>query len=434
MRDLLIIAIILGGSAVALRKPWIGIILWTWVSVMNPHQQWGYASASMPVAMIVGVSTLAGLLFTREKQNPFISPGTWLLAAFVLWITITLPFSMYFEESLPLWDRSIKIYLMLFVTLALIDTQTKLNIYIWTLVASLGFYGVKGGAFTLLTGGGYRVWGPGGFIGGNNEIALAVIMIIPLMRYLQLQMKNKWHRHLMTIAMILSAIMALGTHSRGALLALVAMTFLIWLRGRQKLVFGLMVVTIGLLALPFMPEQWWARMATIQTYEQDSSAMGRINAWWMAWNLATDRLLGGGFQIYKPSIFGMYAPDPYDIHAAHSIYFQILGEHGFIGLLLFLLLGILTWRMSSNLIKLGKENPSQSWTLDLGAMVQASMVGYAVGGAFLSLAYFDLPYNIMIIVILALHFATRTPSDSKRSEASPASAMRQHKNFGLRGN
>lgn len=425
-------AIILGGSAVALRKPWIGIILWTWVSLMNPHQQWGYASASMPVAMIVGVSTLTGLLFTKERQNPFISPAIWMLAAFVIWITFTLPFSLYFENSLPLWNRSIKIYLMLFVTLALIDSIKKLDIYIWTLVASIGFYGLKGGAFTLLTGGDNRVWGPGGFIGGNNEIALAVIMTIPLMRYLQLQMTNKWHRHIMTITMILSSIMALGTHSRGALLALGAMVFLVWVRGRQKLMVGAMSIGIALLALPFMPEHWWLRMATIQNYEQDTSAMGRINAWWMAWNLAKDRLLGGGFDIYNRSVFGMYAPDPSAVHAAHSIYFQILGEQGFIGLILFLSLGIMTWRTAGSLMALGKQNPSLSWTHDLGAMAQASVVGYAVGGAFLSLAYFDLPYNVMIIVILAKYFATRVQITPISNEKPTNSGPRESNHFGFK--
>lgn len=34
-------------------------------------------------------------------------------------------------------------------------------------------------------------------------------------------------------------------------------------------------------------------------------------------------------------------------------------------------------------------------------MVQVSLLGYAVGGAFLSLAYFDLPYNMMVMVVLA---------------------------------
>jgi probable O-glycosylation ligase (exosortase A-associated) len=133
--------------------------------------------------------------------------------------------------------------------------------------------------------------------------------------------------------------------------------------------------------------------------------MGRINAWWMAWNLAKDRLLGGGFEIYNFTVFSMYAPDPMAVHAAHSIYFQILGEHGFIGLGLFLMLGIMTWRTAGKLMKIGSKDTAFRWTHDLGAMAQASMVGYAVGGAFLSLAYFDLPYNIMIVVILAKYFA-----------------------------
>jgi len=109
----------------------------------------------------------------------------------------------------------------------------------------------------------------------------------------------------------------------------------------------------------------------------------------------------------------MYAPDPFGVHAAHSIYFQILGEHGFIGLALFLILGIMTWRASGSLMSIGKQNPSLGWTRDLGAMAKASMVGYAVGGAFLSLAYFDLPYNIMIVVMLAKHFAEKELSNCK---------------------
>ena len=77
-------------------------------------------------------------------------------------------------------------------------------------------------------------------------------------------------------------------------------------------------------------------MDTIATYDQDSSAMGRINAWWMAWNLASSQFVCGGYEIYNPTIFSMYAPNPFDVHAAHSIYFQILGEQGFIGLFLYL--------------------------------------------------------------------------------------------------
>jgi probable O-glycosylation ligase (exosortase A-associated) len=127
----------------------------------------------------------------------------------------------------------------------------------------------------------------------------------------------------------------------------------------------------------------------------------------MAWNLAKDQFFGGGFDIYNLATFSRYAPVPNDVHAAHSIYFQILGEHGFVGLFLFLLLLRLVWREAGKLKVEGTRQPESKWTAELGAMCQVSLIGYVVGGAFLSLAYFDLPYNIMVIVVLARRWLNR---------------------------
>ena len=136
-------------------------------------------------------------------------------------------------------------------------------------------------------------------------------------------------------------------------------------------------------------------------YQQDASALGRINAWWMAWHLAQDRFFGGGFMISTGSVFRIYAPVPDDQHAAHSIYFQVMGEHGFVGLFLFLSVGVLTWFAAQRLIRQCAATPATKWAADLAAMVQVGMLGYAVGGAFLSLAYFDLPYDMMAAVLVA---------------------------------
>jgi probable O-glycosylation ligase (exosortase A-associated) len=149
-----------------------------------------------------------------------------------------------------------------------------------------------------------------------------------------------------------------------------------------------------------MPESWWDRMSTIRTYDQDTSAGGRINAWWMAWNLAKDNFFGGGFSVAWPELFARYAPDPTDVHAAHSIYFMVLGELGFVGLILFMTLWIYVWRSAGRLRIQGKRLPQTMWLSHLGAMCQVSLAGYAVGGAFLSLSYYDLPYNILILVVL----------------------------------
>lgn len=422
MRDLILLVLIGGTAMWALRRPWVGAILWTNLSLMSPHVEFGYSAAYWPVASVAAITTLTGLLLTREKQTPMLAPPMWALLAFVIWICITLPFSFYVDESLPLWVRSMKIYLMLFVTAALLDTRHKLDTFVWVNAVSIGYYGVKGGIFTIATAGNYRVWGPGGFIEGNNEVALALITVIPLMRYLQLRLEKRWQSLAMGAAMGLCAITAIGTYSRGALVGLVAMAFVLWAKNKNKVAWGVAMVAVGLAILSFMPEQWWARMNTIQTYEQDDSALGRINAWWNAWYVALNRVFGGGFMIYSAEVFARYSPDPARVHAAHSIYFQVLGEHGFIGLGLFLGIGALTWTTSRRLIAMGVKHPAQRWAADLGAMVQVSMAGFATSGAFLSLAYFDLPYNMMLMAAAAWRLASFEAAQPVTSQPPPGPA------------
>ena len=400
MRSALLLFIIGGGAMWALAHPYIGMLLWTWISIMNPHRYtWG--ASEYPVAAIIAGATLLGLLLTKDRRQFFISAPSGLLILFMLWVCITYPFSFSTEGSLNMLTRVLKIDFMILVALVVLYTRRHVNLLVWVLVLSLGFYGVKGGLFTLATGGSHRVWGPPeSFIEGNNELALALIMTIPLMYYLRDQTRMVWQRHAWLAAMALMAIAAIGSQSRGALLAFVAMLALLWMRGKQKWLFGTLVVGGGLLLLAFMPEQWHERMASIGTYQEDSSAQGRINAWWMAWNLAGDKFFGGGFDIYNLVTFFAYAPNPDAVHAAHSIYFQVLGEHGFVGLAIFLLMWGVTWRSAGWLRKNAKDDPDTEWAATLGGMCQVSLIGYAVGGAFLSLAYFDLPYNILILVVI----------------------------------
>jgi probable O-glycosylation ligase (exosortase A-associated) len=142
-------------------------------------------------------------------------------------------------------------------------------------------------------------------------------------------------------------------------------------------------------------------MHTIKEYEEDGSAMGRINAWWLAFNIANRRITGAGFEAYTPETFAAFAPNPADIHVAHSIYFSVLGEHGYIGLILFLLVWVHTLRVAGKIRTKTRNRKDLEWLFHLAGMSQVALVGYAVGGAFLSLAYFDLPYNIMVIVVVA---------------------------------
>jgi probable O-glycosylation ligase (exosortase A-associated) len=154
------------------------------------------------------------------------------------------------------------------------------------------------------------------------------------------------------------------------------------------------------LLIAFMPAQWHERMGTIETYESDGSAMGRIDTWKMALRLANDRPMGGGFELWTADTFNLYSPEKNTIHDAHSIYFKVLGEHGWFGLVLFLGIGFSAWRTGTRIIRQIGDRPELAWLSSLARMIQVSIAAYASGGAFLGLSYFDLYWHLVAMLVL----------------------------------
>jgi len=404
MRDLIVVGIVVLGSVIALRRPWVGVMLWTWISIMNPHRYtWGFAYDAPLAAMAAG-STMLGLLFTRDKREWPVKgiPVAWLLA-FMGWVTLSWLFGLDWRGDQEQWEKVMKIDLMILIALVVLHSKLHIMALTWVCVLSLALLGAKGGLFTLATAGAYRVWGPAySYIGDNNHFALALIMTIPLLRFLQMQLGGRWARWGMTAMMILVAAAALGSHSRGALLAITAMTTVMWWRGRSRLLGGLVMITAGFALVSFMPDNWTQRMSTIRTYEEDLSAMGRLAAWWVAWGIGWDYPFGVGFDSARPFLFERYSPYPEVTRpvVAHSIYFQVLGHHGFVGLFFFLAIWVSSYWWAWRIRREARDIPEARWAVDLATMAQVALIGYAVGGAFLDLAYFDLPYNIMVLVVL----------------------------------
>jgi putative inorganic carbon (HCO3(-)) transporter len=405
MRDLLVTLIVLGSLPFILFRPHYGILMWAWLGYMNPHRlSWGFAY-HFPFAQVVAICTLAGLLFYRERKALPWSGTLFVWLAFVLWMNVTTLFALDPADAWKEWDRTMKIQLVSFLTLWLMQSRERIHLLVWVIAGSLAFYGVKGGIFAAFTGGANRVFGPeDSFIGDNNAIGLALIMTLPLMRYLQLTLMRSWQRWLALGAILATGVAILSTQSRGAFLAATAMLATLFLKSRKKIWVALSLVVAVPLMLMFMPQAWHDRMASIGNYEQDTSAMGRINAWWFAFHLASDRpLVGGGYGAFDRDLFLRYAPNPTDFHDSHSIYFQVLGEHGFVGLALFLLLLFLALRVGGSVNRELKRHAGRvdlNWARDLASMLQVSLVGYAVGGAFLGLAYFDLFYHLVALLLL----------------------------------
>ncbi|MCB1866725.1 MAG: putative O-glycosylation ligase, exosortase A system-associated [Chromatiales bacterium] len=423
LRDIVLTAVVFGLLPVILRRPWIGVLTWAWLGLMNPHRMaWGFAY-SMPFSQIVALTTLGALLFSSEKKS-FPRNGViviWVI--FILWMCITTVFALVPDNAWPEWSRTMKIQLFAFITLLLINTRERLHLYVIVVTFSIAFFGIKGGVFVLGTGGNYMVMGPeGSFISGNNSIALALIMVLPLMRYIQLQVKQRWMIHALSVGMGLSALSILASYSRGAIVALAVMGMFLIAKTRKKAWLVLALALAIPLTLAFLPEKWYSRVETIENYEEDVSLQGRFNAWWFAFHLANDRpLVGGGFRAFDRALFYQYAPDPRNYRDAHSIYFEMLGEHGYVGLFLFLLLGSVGLYNGTAIIRKTRDRPDLAWARDLARMTQVAGIGYAAGGVFLGLAYFDLYYALLAILVITRSIVERTqePAGVNETQALP---------------
>lgn len=413
MRDYLLALIVFGSLPFILARVHIGIMMWAWLGYMNPHRlAYGFAF-SFPFSQVIAAVTLVAALFSREKKSLPWHSITFFWIALVIWMNISTLNALIPVDAIKEWDRTMKIMLMILLTLMFIRKKEQIEQLVLVIALSLGFLGARGGAIWLASGGSGKTFGPvDSFIGDNNSFGLALVMTVPLLRYLQVRAKNKYISWGYIAIIGANVVAILSTFSRGALLASTAMALFISWNSKYRVRMIAALIVAAPLALSLMPDSWWARMGTIQTYEQDASAMGRINAWTYAFNLALDHpLTGGGFQCFDKQLFYKYAPNPEDFHDAHSIYFEMLAENGFVGLFLFLGLGASSFFAAGKLKKMVRDKPELEWAGDLGAMLQVSLVGYAVGGAFLGLSTFDFFYHLcaLVAVTFALVKAQMNP-------------------------
>lgn len=408
MRDVLTLMVIFSAVPLIFLRPHVGILAWCWISYMNPHRlSWGFAY-EFPVAMVVGVATLLAWMLSKDPKKLQVDAVSGLLLAFVVWMSFANLFAMVPDLAFQKWTQCFKIILMTFVTMALMQKRERLHAMIWVIVLSLGFFGAKGGLFTALEGGTSRVWGPPGtFIADNNALAMALIMALPLMRYLQVHSESKLIRMGFYGLMILTAFSIIGSQSRGAFLGGIAMAAFLVMKSRQRVMISLLVVGFITVGVFFVPQSWIDRMRTIETYQEDSSALSRLEVWGFALKIVNDRpLVGGGFRVsYDDSIYLKYVPDARKGRGRnyHSVYFEILGELGYPGLLIYLALLGAAWRSGSRLISLTKRRPELHWAGDLARMIQVSLVGFGVSGAFQNLAFFDLYFHLIAMLFLARH-------------------------------
>ncbi|WP_119461740.1 putative O-glycosylation ligase, exosortase A system-associated [Rhodospirillaceae bacterium SYSU D60014] len=431
MRDLALLMIFLGLLVPSFFLPHVGVLTWAWIAFMNPHREtYGFAY-DQPFNKMVAIATIVAWLISREPKRIPMNSTVLVVGLFALWTTLTTATALVPGHSWDLWQRNLTTVALVFVIVSVMQNRVRLHALIWVIVISIGFYGVKGGAFTIITGGQYKVLGPADtMIGDNNVVALAMVLVLPLINYLRLHTEEKWIRLALMGAGGLTIIAVIGTYSRGGLVALAALILFFILKSKEKFKFLILLPLLLIPAIFFMPEKWFGRAETISEYEEDRSFQSRIDAWTASFNLAKARpLVGGGFSaIENRRIFMAYNPSAVYTQdrgrAAHSIYFQVLGDHGFVGFGLFMMVALIGWLNARWIIARTKGREDLVWARDLSSMIQVSLFVFFVAGGALSLAYYDVYFALLAVLANLRMLVTQTVKAEAKASRSRSPMLR----------
>jgi len=402
MRDVLVLAIILGSVPICFFRPYFGVLMWVWVAYFNPHRFTYGMAYNFPVSTVIAIPTLLGILFFRKVNHRIFVRETVMLLFFWAWITFTYInathvaiFADHIEDAQVALIRVSKVLLMTFVLILVVTSKKKLDILFIVTALCFGALAIKGTLFGTRTGGEFRVWGPpDSFVYDNNDLGLALNMTLPMMFYLIRETTSSRLRKVLWVSFYCSIFAVILTYSRGALIGLVVVLGAISLRSNRKILAGALLIAFAFLVLTFAPSGWLNRMGNFAHGEVDESAQGRLHAWQFAWEFASEfPITGGGFETFTPGLEARFTPQ-FSFAGPHSIYFQTLGEQGFVGLGIFLsVLGgcfYSLWRIRRRV----RGQPEFTWIGNYSLMLETCLLGYVVSGAFLPRAYFDLWFQL----------------------------------------
>ncbi len=387
MRDALLLAVVAGGLLATLRYPFVGMILWAWFSLLTPHQM-AYGAFGVPLNLVIAATTMLSIILNGEARRFRLDAVTLWFLGFALWLFVSQATSLDPENSAIYFDRFIKTLVFAILCIQMANTKLRIHALIWVFVLSIGFFAAKGAAFTLMTLGQYRVQGvPLTILEDNNHMGIAIATLLPIILYLRGAAAKPWVRTALGVLFVMSVLSIIGTQSRGAFISLIVFGAFIWLRSKRKLSILAALSLLIIPAIAFMPEKWTERMATITSATEDESFMGRIDAWIINGEFAMERpLTGAGLRNpYQPELAMRVDPERAPrAKAAHSIYFEVLGGAGFVGLFFYLCVLGAIFQQTFAL-----QRGGGTWRARYGYFAQISLVIFAVGGASTSLEMWD---------------------------------------------
>lgn len=446
MLDLALVGFIGLFLAMGLKRPFVWVLAYIYIDVVAPQKiGWGFIQ-SLPVSLVAFAAAFAGWLLLDSKHGARFTFRQALILALLAYCGITTLGAAFPEAAWTKWGWVWKA--LVFAAFLPLTLRTKLRIEatVLIMVLSIGTIIINGGLKTALGGGGYGVLSllvreNAGLYEGSI-LSTAAIATIPLALWLVRHgtvFKPDWMVRLFAAGLIFACLLIpIGTSARTGLVCIAVLGVLMLRSVRYKFVYAGLGALALVAAVPFLPQSYLERMGTISNYEGDESASTRVQVWKWTIDYANENPFGGGFDVYLGNSFTYetrkatgeannrtieYRTVTDKARAFHSSYFEMLGEQGWPGLLLWLWLqGLGVWQMERIRWRYGRKKGEDgsadgraSWQWGLATALQQAQLTYLVGAAFVGIAY--QPFIFMLIGLQCALW-----SYVKRTEEAPRKA------------
>ncbi|MDB5698118.1 MAG: putative O-glycosylation ligase, exosortase system-associated [Alphaproteobacteria bacterium] len=422
MRDLFFVAFLAALLAFGVKRPFLFVLAYAYVDVVAPQRLSYYLLNSIPISLIVAALAIGGWLVADDKRDFRVSPRQGLMILLLIYAGATTLHADFPVDALTKWDWVWKA--MVFAIFLPFTLRTKLRIeaYLLFMTLSAAAIIIVGGLKTVASGGGYgalnlMVDNNSGLYEGStiSTVAIALVPIILWLARFGTIYPRDWRVRAFAYNLIFACVLIpVGTEARTGLVCIAVLLLLTLRDVKRRLVYVGLIGCAGLLAVPLLPQSFTGRMETIQSYQADQSASTRLAVW--AWTLdyVSDHPFGGGFDAYRQNTLRVKmvttegsATQLIDQQltedkgrAYHSSYFEMLGEQGYPGLLLFLVIhftGLVRMEILRRRYRVADEK--DGWISPLASALQHAQIVYLVGSLFVGIAFQPFVYMLLAVQI-----------------------------------
>lgn len=398
MRSLFLLGIYLFFVFAGLRAPFLLVLGYVWVDIFTP-QLISYGLLSyVPVSLILGLLTVVSVVMLPRNPDVRLRAVTVLVALFAVWMTTTLAWAVLPEPAMEKWSWAIKSVSFSCLVPFFFRNRVQVEAFIWVIVLSGMGHCIPFAVKVLVSGGGYGR--PLGLIAANSgygessTLSMFAVSLVPMCMHLRAHSVLFARTRLFKLALLGFAVCgiltSLGTYARTGLISLGVLACALVFFSKHRLIVMVLSVVFALGVGAFMGEGWSGRMSTIADSSGESSAMGRVGVWLWTLDYVAKHPLGGSFEIYRINQIDLELGSGEVLQAAgkafHSVYFEILGETGVPGFILYLLI-VATTLIGLLRIRSRAREPDAQWIRSLCDAVIVAALIFLAGGAFIGVGF-----------------------------------------------